>query len=62
MPFINIKMLEGRSDDQKRELVKAITDAMVDICKAPAEGTTIVIEEYPRNHWAKGGKLLSDQS
>ena len=61
MPFINVKMLEGRSDDQKRELVKAITNAMVDICQAPAEGTTVVIEEYPRNHWAKGGTLISDR-
>lgn len=61
MPFIEIKMLEGRSDDQKRELVKAITDAMVDICQAPPESTMIVIEEFPRDHWAKGGKLISNQ-
>ena len=34
MPFINVKMLEGRTHDQKKELVKAITDAMVTICGA----------------------------
>lgn len=61
MPFIHVMMLEGRTEDQKRRLVKAITDAMVEICKAPPEGTTVVIEEYPRQHWAKGGVLLSDQ-
>ena len=29
MPFINVKMLEGRTHEQKRELARAITDAMV---------------------------------
>ncbi len=61
MPFINVKMLEGRSQEQKRELVTALTDAIVNICGAKREGTTVVIEEFARNHWAKGGVLLSDQ-
>jgi len=61
MPFIDVKMLEGRTEEQKRRLVKAITDAMVEICNATPEGTTVVIEEYPRGHWARGGALLSDR-
>ena len=32
MPFINVKMLEGRTQDQKRRLAKALTDAIVEIC------------------------------
>jgi 4-oxalocrotonate tautomerase len=61
MPYINVKMLEGRSDDQKRRLVKAITDAMVEICGAKESGTSVVIEEHPKNHWAVGGVLVSDR-
>jgi len=61
MPFIDVKMLEGRTDNQKRKLVETITEAMVEICGAPRDGTTVVIEEYPRNHWAKGGVLISDR-
>ena len=61
MPFINVKMLEGRSEEQKRELVQAMTDAMVNICEAKSEGTTVVIQEVARDHWAKGGVLISDQ-
>ena len=30
MPFISVRMLEGRDQEQKRELVKAITDSMAD--------------------------------
>ena len=54
MPQVHVKMLEGRSDDQKRRVVKAITEAMVEICKAKPEGTTVTVEEYPRSHWAVG--------
>ncbi len=61
MPFITVKMLEGRTKDQKRELVKAITNAVVDICKAPADGTFVVIEEVAKDHWAKAGTLLSER-
>jgi 4-oxalocrotonate tautomerase len=61
MPFINVRMLEGRTHDQKKELVKAITDAMVSICDAKPEGTMVVIQDIPRDHWARGGTLLSEQ-
>ena len=47
MPFINVKMLEGRTHEQKRELARAITDAMVNICDAKADGTMVVIEDIP---------------
>ena len=61
MPFINVKMLDGRSEEQKRELVKAITDAMVNICGAEPESTMVVIENVAREDWAKGGILISDR-
>lgn len=61
MPFITVKMLEGRTKEQKRELVKAITNAVVEICKAPADGTMVVIEEVSRDHWARAGTLLSER-
>ena len=61
MPFINVKMLAGRSIEQKRALVEALTEAMVETCEADRDGTTVVIEEYERDHWAKGGVLVSDR-
>ena len=61
MPFVNVKMLKGRTEEQKRKLVEAITDAMVAICGAKAEGTMVVIEDIARDHWGRNGNLLSDQ-
>lgn len=61
MPFVNVKMLEGRSHEQKKQLVAAITDALVDICDAKPDTTMVVVEDVPRDHWARGGKFLSEQ-
>lgn len=61
MPYINVRMLQGRSDQQKRELVKAITEAMVKTCGAKAEGTSVVIDEVAKENWARGGVLMADQ-
>ena len=61
MPFITVKMLKGRTADQKRDLVEAITDAMENICDAKPDGTMVVIEEIARDHWARGGVLISER-
>ena len=61
MPFVNVKMLKGRTQDQKRDLARAITDAMVEICGAPEEGTMVVIEEFEPDQWAVGGTMVSQR-
>lgn len=62
MPVVMVYMLPGRTDEQKRQLVKAMTDAMVNIAKAPAENTAVLIHEVPRNDWALGGTLVVDMN
>tara|TARA_Y100000588_G_scaffold294903_2_gene314948 strand:- start:25751 stop:25939 length:189 start_codon:yes stop_codon:yes gene_type:complete len=62
MPFVNVRMLEGRTHEQKKKLVKAITDAMVEICDAKPDGTMVVIDDIARDHWGRGGELISERS
>ena len=61
MPIINIKMLEGRSLEQKRELAEVLTREMVRILNIKPDVVEMVIEEYPRHNWASAGQLYSDQ-
>lgn len=61
MPIINIKMLEGRSLEQKRELAEVFTREMVRILNIKPDVVEMVIEEYPRNNWASAGQLYSDK-
>jgi 4-oxalocrotonate tautomerase len=61
MPEVIIELAQGRSLDQKRALVKDITDAIVRHCDAPADAVTIIIHENPRTDKAKGGVLFSER-
>ena len=60
MPFVQIDMVEGRSLEQKRAMVKKITEAIVETAKCPPEAVSITIRELPKANFAKAGKLLSD--
>ncbi|MBP1762366.1 MAG: 4-oxalocrotonate tautomerase [Firmicutes bacterium] len=57
MPFINIKMVEGRTLAQKQELADAFTREAVKILDVKPEWVTVVIDEYPRENWATAGQL-----
>ncbi|MCL1989446.1 MAG: 2-hydroxymuconate tautomerase family protein [Defluviitaleaceae bacterium] len=61
MPLINIKMLEGRTLEQKKELVKKVTDAVASTTGSTPERISIVIEEMPKHHFARAGVLESEK-
>lgn len=61
MPIVQIDMLEGRTTEQKREMAKKVTEAIVETAKCPPEAITIVIREASKQHIAKAGTLMSDK-
>jgi len=61
VPLVVVKMLEGRSVEQKRRLVREITDVVVKFTGAPEDQVDVIIEDYPRENWAKAGALYSDK-
>jgi 4-oxalocrotonate tautomerase len=62
MPFVTVHMWEGRSVDDKRKLTAAITAAMVEHVHADPSGLHVVIQEYPRENWARAGVLGVDRT
>jgi len=56
MPIIKVLMYTGRSQQQKDELAKAITDAVEAIAKAPRDQTIVVFQEVVREHYYVGGR------
>jgi len=61
MPVVTIQMWTGRSTEQKRELTKAITDAMVTHAAVKPDGLHVIIQEIPKENWARGGVLGIDR-
>ena len=60
MPTFNVQMFEGRSTEEKREFVKAITDATCRTLGCKPESVDIIIQDVKREDWATGGKLWSE--
>lgn len=61
MPIVQIDMLEGRTVEQKRQLVSKVTEAIVSTVNCPAEAVTIIIRDTPTINLGKAGKLRADQ-
>ena len=61
MPLVTIHMYEGRTIEQKRELVAAVTEVVARIAKTTPESTEVIINDVARENWSKAGKLASDQ-
>ena len=61
MPIVKIEMYAGRTKEQKAELAKAITDAVVDIARTTADDTIVIFTDVERENWAKGGILSSER-
>ena len=60
MPIVHIYMFEGRTDDQKSEMVKGVTKAISSAAGIPDSSTTIVLHDTKRSDWAQGGVVASD--
>lgn len=61
MPEVYVYALEGRTLDQKRALVKDITEVVVRHFDVPADAVVVQIMESPKTDKAKGGVLFSDR-
>lgn len=61
MPTIQVTIIEGRSQEQKRELVRGITDVVTRTCNAKPERVVIYINEVKKEHAARAGVLRSDE-
>lgn len=61
MPTIRVELMEGRTPEQKKNLVAALTQAVVDTLGAKAESVDVLLFDIKPSDWATGGKLWSER-
>jgi 4-oxalocrotonate tautomerase len=61
MPLIEVHLLEGRTDEQKKALLTAITKAVHDSIGAPIDTIRIWIEEFSRQAYMAAGMWYGDK-
>lgn len=60
MPIVQINLLAGRTLDQKRALVRSVTDALVETIGTSGESVRIILNEMPFDLYAINGNLLDE--
>ncbi|HZN48647.1 MAG TPA: 4-oxalocrotonate tautomerase [Ramlibacter sp.] len=61
MPTIRVDLFEGRTPEQKRNLVKALTQACVDTIGSKPDSVDILLFDIKPSDWATGGELWSEK-
>ena len=61
MPQVQVTMREGRTPEQIRSLITAVTDAVVDSVGAPKDTVSVVVNEVPGTHWASNDVTLDEK-
>jgi 4-oxalocrotonate tautomerase len=61
MPRIKVVAIAGRSVDQKRELIRRLTEVVVDTWGVDPEIVTVRIEEVPPENFGKAGVAAIDR-
>lgn len=61
MPVINIKLIAGRTVEQKRAMVKAVTKAVAESIGVAESAVWISIEDLKPENFAQGGELRCDK-
>lgn len=57
MPFIFVKMLEGRTDEVKSQLVEKVTETVAETLSIETDGVFVIIEDIPGKNLGVGGKV-----
>ena len=61
MPLVNVRLIEGVfNDDEKRQMIEKLTDAMVEIeGENMRQVTWVVIDEVKSGDWGIAGNALT---
>ncbi|MDI6728934.1 MAG: 4-oxalocrotonate tautomerase family protein [Thermodesulfovibrionales bacterium] len=60
MPYVNIKITkEGATVEQKAQIIKGVTQLLVDVLGKNPQTTVVVIDEVETDNWGIGGESVT---
>ncbi|WP_349282766.1 2-hydroxymuconate tautomerase [Polaromonas hydrogenivorans] len=60
MPFAQIYMMEGRTEEQKRAVIEKVSAALVEATGAPIANVRVWIQDVPKENWGIAGVSAKD--
>ena len=61
MPIVRVEMWPGRTQAQKREMARAITEVICNVAHTTPEATTVIFQEVAKEDWAQAGRRVSEE-
>jgi 4-oxalocrotonate tautomerase len=52
-------MIQGRTSEKKEQLIKKVTETIIEVLKVPADRVRIILNEVPKENIGVGGIPLS---
>ena len=62
MPYVNIRITAGATDEQKAELIAGTTDLLVKVLNKNPASTFVVIDEIAPENWGAGGISVAERT
>ncbi|GAA2150093.1 tautomerase family protein [Kitasatospora kazusensis] len=62
MPLIQVVQTPGKTAEQKRELVRELTEAFVRSTGAKPESVWVTVNEVAADSWSVAGETLADRA
>ena len=60
MPFVNIRLVGGRSQEQKDKISKRVVDAISDVLELPKDDIWVVFEDVAAADWYVGSSTVAE--
>ena len=62
MPYVNIRITQdGATAEQKAEMIRRMTQVLVDVLDKNPETTVVVIDEVGTDNWGIGGTTVTER-
>jgi 4-oxalocrotonate tautomerase len=61
MPIIRVEMFSGHSRQQKRLLVRELTDTFLRVAGGKPESVTVILQDIDKEDWGAAGALMVDK-
>jgi 4-oxalocrotonate tautomerase len=61
MPYVAVEIIEGRTEEQKKKVAKAITDALVEHMDTSAEHVYVVFRDVAATDWLIAGETVAER-
>lgn len=56
MPIVDVTIFKGRTPEAKKNMMKAVTEAIVETLGAPRQDVRVIIREIERENFTVGGE------